>query len=97
MVEQEQDCMLTTFDNKFNPFTEFEAWFKEDLRLGHNTCGLLAKTSNTSDVASDEVNEEDIDRAMNEIVAREPLIYKKVKKEDFKNVEKIKNLEKKEF
>lgn len=83
MFDIDTDFMLTTFDNPFNPFNDFEAWFKEDLRLGHDTCGLIARTANTSDIASNEVNEEDIDRAMDEIVSREPLIYKKVKKEDY--------------
>ena len=41
----EKDSMLTTFDNPFNPFTEFDRWWKEDLLLGHNCCGLLANES----------------------------------------------------
>lgn len=77
------DYMLTTYDNPFNPFTEFERWFKEDLRLGHNTCGLLANFSNVSDVASDEMYERDVDNAMNEIVFQFPMIFRKVLKEDF--------------
>ena len=83
MLSNEQDFMLTTYDNPFNPFREFSAWWKEDLRLGHDCCGLLARTANTSDVASDEVNREDIQRAMDEIIAQEPLIYKKVLEKDY--------------
>lgn len=78
-----EDYMLTTYDNKFNPFDDFVRWWKEDLRLGHNCCGLLAREAQTSDVASDEVNEREIDRAMNEIVSLFPMIYKKVSKKDF--------------
>lgn len=80
---EREDFMLTTFDNPFNPFTEFDAWFKEDHRLGHNTCELLALVSATSDVSSEEVNEIDTSLAMDEIVQREPMIYKKVKATDF--------------
>lgn len=81
----ENDYMLTTFDNEFNPFTQFDAWFKEDMRLGHYTCQLLDKMSFTADdVMSDELNEAEIDRAMDEIVENYPLIYKKVKKDDYK-------------
>lgn len=47
--------LLTTKDNYINPFVDFEAWFDEDIRLGHNTCGLLARlfvgSSNMSDKA----------------------------------------------
>lgn len=80
----EKDSMLTTFDNPFNPFTEFDRWWKEDLLLGHNCCGLLANESNVSDIASDEVNDNAIIEAMERIVKREPMIYKIVYQSDFK-------------
>ena len=80
----EKDSMLTTFDNPFNPFTEFDRWWKEDLLLGHNCCGLLANESNVSDIASDEVNDDAIIEAMERIVKREPMIYKIVYQSDFK-------------
>ena len=80
----EKDSMLTTFDNPFNPFTESDRWWKEDLLLGHNCCGLLANESNVSDIASDEVNDKAIIEAMERIVKREPMIYKIVYQSDFK-------------
>ena len=80
----EKDSMLTTFDNPFNPFTEFDRWWKEDLLLGHNCCSLLANESNVSDIASDEVNDKAIIEAMERIVKREPMIYKIVYQSDFK-------------
>lgn len=82
----EKDSMLTTFDNPFNPFTEFDRWWKEDLLLGHDCCGLLANESNVSDVASDEVNDKAIIEAMERIVKREPMIYKIVYQSDFNKV-----------
>lgn len=82
----EKDSMLTTFDNPFNPFTEFDRWWKEDLLLGHNCCGLLANESNVSDVSSDEVNDKAIIEAMERIVEREPMIYKIVYQSDFERV-----------
>lgn len=83
MEVMEKDSMLTTFDNPFNPFVDFFRWWKEDLLLGHDCCGLLAKESNVSDVASDEVNDKAVVDAMERIVKNEPMIYKIVYKEDF--------------
>ena len=80
----EKDSMLTTIDNPFNPFTEFDRWWKEDLLLGHDCCGLLANESNVSDVSSDEVNDKAIIEAMERIVKKEPMIYKIVYQSDFK-------------
>lgn len=37
--------MLTTVDNPFNPFNEFESWFAFDTTNGYNTCGLIARVS----------------------------------------------------
>lgn len=70
------DVMLTTYDNSFNPFTEFNRWWKEDLRLGHDCCGRLASVAKTSEVFSDEVNNEIIKEAMQEIVNFEPTIFR---------------------
>ena len=82
----EKDSMLTTFDNPFNPFTEFDRWWKEDLLLGHDCCGLLANESNVSDVSSDEVNDKAIIEAMERIVKREPMVYKIVYQSDSKKI-----------
>ena len=31
------DFMLTTTDNPFNPWIDFDTWYAEDIRLGHDT------------------------------------------------------------
>lgn len=82
-----EDYMLTTFDNPFNPFDQFDVWWKTDLLLGHDCCGLLAREANTSSVFSDEINDWLIKVAMDRIISREPLLYKKVKKSDYDSVE----------
>lgn len=77
------DYMLTTYDNKIDPFSNFEAWLKEDIRLGHDCCGLLARESATSQVLGDDVNDSKIDDAMDRIIEREPMIYRKVLATDY--------------
>ena len=79
------DVMLTTYDNPFDPFEDFDRWWKEDLLLGHDCCGLLAKTAMVRKVASDEDNDREVLRAIDEIVKFEPTIYKKVTKENRPN------------
>jgi hypothetical protein len=77
------DYMLTTYDNPIDPFTHFEAWLKEDIRLGHDCCGRLARESATSNILSNDVNEQKIDEAMDRIIEMEPIIYRKVLPSDF--------------
>lgn len=70
--------MLTTKDNPHNPFTEFDDWFMFDELKGYHTCGYIDRIAKTSNDLPDEINKLIIDVAIEEIVALEPEIYKKV-------------------
>lgn len=82
-----KDFMVTTYDNPFNPFTQFDRWFKEDMMLGHDTCGTLARLANTSEIFSDEVNETETLRAIDEMISMEPTLYRKVLPTDYDSFE----------
>ena len=69
---------LTTFDNPYNPFKDFDKWFVFDVTHGYNSCGYLARIATTSQQLTDEENENEINRAIEEIVALNPTLYKKV-------------------
>lgn len=74
-------CMLTTFDNPFDPFEQFEEWFLFDVEKGYNSCGYLARIARTSEQLSDKENNDEIERAIDEIVKYDFMnIYKKVTK-----------------
>lgn len=71
---------ITTFDNPFDPFTQFDQWFLFDIEKGYNTCGYLGRIARTSDSLSDEENDEEVERAIDEIIKYDYRnIYKKVK------------------
>lgn len=75
-------CMLTTFDNPFNPFDQFEQWFLFDVEKGYNSCGKIARIANFSEDMSDKEYLEETERAIDEIILYDYLnIYKKLKKE----------------
>lgn len=40
--------MLTTKDNPFNPFTDFDGWYQWDEAHGYCTCGLIARYCKSS-------------------------------------------------
>lgn len=70
---------LTTIDNPYSPFTQFNQWFFFDVEKGYNTCSYLARIAKTSDSLSDEENEAEIERAVDEIIRLDfRNIYKKV-------------------
>ena len=82
-ITENSDVMLSTYDNPINPFTDFKAWWKMDLILGHDCCGLLARTANLSTFSSDQSKDLEIFNAMKEIVNENPTIYRIVSKEDY--------------
>ena len=80
-MNESNECRLTTIDNPFDPFTQFDDWFLFDTEKGYNSCSRLDRITNLSDEMSEtEINEE-IERAIDEIVKYDFLnIYKKVTK-----------------
>jgi len=60
--------MITTEDNPYDPFTEFDAWYSFDTLNGYHTCSYLARIANTSEELPDEINAEAIEQAIDEIV-----------------------------
>ena len=59
--------MLTTIDNPFNPFTEWDEWYAFD-QPRYQTTGLLARVARTSSELSVPDQEDAIEQAMKEIV-----------------------------
>lgn len=71
--------MLTTKDNPYNPFDDFKSWFLFDVEKGYNSCSKLARFTRTSDQFTDEENNEEIERAIDEIIKYDFLdVYMKV-------------------
>lgn len=82
------EYMLTTVDNPFDPFTQFNEWFAFDTSSGYNTCGLLDRIVRTSDELSDADQSQAIQQAIDEIIHENVLgIFKKVSREKVKEVE----------
>ena len=74
--------MLTTFDNPYDPFEQFSSWFLFDVEKGYNTCSYLGRITKFSDDMSITEENEEIERAIDEIIKYDFMnIYKKVKKE----------------
>lgn len=76
-----KDVMLTTIDNPYDPFTQFDQWYAYDEQKGYNTCEYLGRIASTSSEFADEQNLKEIEEAIDEICKLNILgIYKKVYK-----------------
>ena len=76
--------MLTTVDNPYNPFTEWDDWYAFDERQGYHTMSFLARIVQSSD----ELSEADQALAVQEAIGEIALlnvsgIHKKVSETSF--------------
>ena len=73
--------MLTTIDNPFDPFEDFNSWYMFDVLKGYNSSSYLARIAKTSEHFTQMENEEELERAIDEIIQHDFLgLYVKVKK-----------------
>lgn len=76
------ESMLTTTDNPYNPFDDFDAWYAFDERSGYHTSSFLARIINTSDELSETDASLAMELAIDEIVKENVLgLYRKVTRE----------------
>lgn len=72
-------CMLTTFDNPYNPFTQFMEWYLYDVGQGYNTCDYLARVADLPNDLSDEEQKIATEQAIDTIIINDFMnIYKKI-------------------
>jgi hypothetical protein len=75
------EYMLTTVDNPWDPFTQFDQWLAFDMNAGYGTPQLLARITVTSDGLSDLDQFLAIQLAIDEIVQENVLgVHRKVRR-----------------
>lgn len=60
---------ITTTDNPYNPLTDFDKWDNYDRQHGYGTSEYLARVVRTTNEYGDGTYADDIERAIDEIVA----------------------------
>lgn len=60
--------MLTTIDNPFDPFTQYDEWLAFDEDKGYHSCSLLARITKSSESLSPQDEADAIESAIDEIV-----------------------------
>lgn len=74
--------MLTTVDNPYDPFDQFDSWQAFDSQKGYNSCELLARACVSIESLSEKVYQEQIENAIDEIVENDfTQLFAKVSKD----------------
>lgn len=75
----DEEYMLTTVDNPYDPFTQFDEWDAYDRQAGYGTTAFIARLCRTSDELSDADQQSIYNDTINEIVNENVLgLYRKV-------------------
>jgi hypothetical protein len=81
------EYMLTTVDNPFDPFDQFNEWLAYDTRLGYDTPGMLARIAKVSNDLSEPDQALAIQQAIDEIVTENVSgMWRKVSKNSLQNL-----------
>jgi len=75
----EKEYMLSTIDNPWNPFTNFDEWYAFDISHSYNTLAYVARIAKTDSDMDDSTYRQEVNRAINDILKYNPLpIYVRV-------------------
>ena len=89
---ENNECMLTTFDNPYDYFTQFNQWFLFDVEKGYNTCSLLGRIAKITDDMTQKEENEEIERACDEIIQYDFMNkYKKIRRNNKNNLNNSNN------
>jgi hypothetical protein len=74
--------MLTTVDNPYDPFNDFDSWYAWDERVGYHSTSFLGRIIKNSDDLSEADKSLAIEQAIDEIVKENVNgVYKKVSRD----------------
>ena len=68
VMTKDLDIWLTTDDNPWNPFTQFESWYDFDEKKLYRTCGRVAERARYSHCLTDYENDLATIRAIEDVV-----------------------------
>jgi hypothetical protein len=84
----DNEYMLTTIDNPYNPYTHYDEWYEYDTSKGYNSASFLARIAKTSFEMSDADQDLAIQNAIDEICKQNVLgIYTKAMKPTLASVD----------
>ena len=79
----ERRVNITTVDNPFDPFDDFDHWFQFDTEKGYYTSSKLARLTNLRNDMSEAEEAEEIERAIDRLIEIDPFdMYIKVIRND---------------
>lgn len=73
-----KEFLITTIDNPYNPFSEYEDWLRFDEENGYNTQNYVARVLQVKDLDDSLSEDEKLDIALESILSINQGLYVKV-------------------
>ena len=80
-IESDKDSFITTFDNPYNYFTQFDNWLAFDRNHGYYTLEYVARVCRSSNELGEEQQKKDLEEAFDSIIKWNGDMYKRIYKE----------------
>lgn len=71
-VKNDDEFMLTTKDNPFNPFTQYDEWYEFDHEKGYCCCEYLARLCDVFGETPEDMADKVMEQAINDILRIDP-------------------------
>lgn len=84
----EKVVYITTEDNPWDPFSQWEEWMSYDIANGYFTNERLARLAHFSEVLPDIINDESIEEAMNLMIQNGTFNSKTGSRVEYKKITK---------
>lgn len=68
-MNPDEDVMLTTLDNPYDPFTQWDEWYEFDTSHGYHTAAYVARQVVSSDEISDADQLVALNNAIDDIIS----------------------------
>ena len=86
------DVMITTFDNPYDPFEDFNSWFAFDTEKGYYSCSKIARIAQLTDDMSEVEMQIEKERAIDVLIKNDFLnIFRKVYKNNTNTPTEVSN------
>ena len=83
LLSKKKELKITTFDNPFSPFTQFDEWYTFDTSHGYDTLGTLSRMTMSSKQLSIADQNRILENAFFDLIKLFPSTYKLVLEEDY--------------
>lgn len=83
-----QEVFITTHDNPYDYWTQFDEWLAFDRQMGYYTLEYLGRIAKLANDLSDQQEQQEIESAIDAILEWNGSFYKKIYKENIENESK---------